>query len=378
MKKPIILHVSIDSSILRKDRGLDKKDMAFLKELAKLKLVKIHIPWFVYKECTTQNVNEIIKELDAADNHLSDLAKKGLHKDDEIQYKKIRKDIEKQKKRVQASVESVWEEFITDTGAILYPFDPKTSVNVFDSYFTGNAPFRELKARADIPDAFIFETLIQIAKENKLHFICEDKGLRGSAGSIKNVSVYVSFDDFFKSTEFELIQMYYNEHGGAELKRLEFLSFVPSISASLVNEIKRWGWLNYYIDYPYSNDEFVTITSFYDIAVSISNESIKFIAGEFYLEVLIKSKVSLEYFVDKSEAPWEDESRMSLSSWNDYVYLAEEEDVDITIRHTFILPERYLLEEVNIIFNPDDIVDEIVFNHLNERSIINRRRRSDI
>lgn len=379
MKKPNVLHVAIDSSVLREDRGLNKKDMAYLKELAKLKVVKIHIPWFVYKECTTTNVIDLVRELDGAHKQLSNPAKKGLHPDDEIHFEKIRNAIDKAKGLVQNSVEAVWEDFVKETDSILYPFDPTESIKVFDSYFTGDLPFRSQKAREDIPDAFIFGTIQKIAKANHLHFICKDKGLRSSAESIKNVFGYPSFDDFFNSTTFEPVERYYQGYGQNELKRLEFLPFVPSVSDTLTTEIEKWPEFELYIDYPYSNDEMISINSLYGIEVKILKEDIKFIGGEFYIDVVIRGNASIEYFIDKSVAAWMEERKgICLSDWNDYVFLAEEEEVGFTIRHTLILPEEYLQNELDINLHPNDVEDELEFDHLKEERIKKRWRKTDI
>ncbi len=56
----------------------------------------------------------------------------------------------------------------------------------------------------------------------------------------------------------------------------------------------------------------------------------------------------------------------SLSDWNDYVFLAEDEESAFSIRHTLILPESYWEEDLEIKLSPENIEDEIKFDHLKE------------
>lgn len=51
-----MIHVVIESNIYRSE-GLDKSQkLAILKDMGNNNFVKIHIPWFVYKECVTESI----------------------------------------------------------------------------------------------------------------------------------------------------------------------------------------------------------------------------------------------------------------------------------------------------------------------------------
>lgn len=53
-----MIDVVIDSNIYRSE-GLNKsQNLALLKDMGNNNFVKIHIPWFVYKECVTQNIEK--------------------------------------------------------------------------------------------------------------------------------------------------------------------------------------------------------------------------------------------------------------------------------------------------------------------------------
>ena len=51
-----MIHVVIESNIY-KSEGLNKsQNLALLKDMGNNNFVKIHIPWFVYKECVTESI----------------------------------------------------------------------------------------------------------------------------------------------------------------------------------------------------------------------------------------------------------------------------------------------------------------------------------
>ena len=53
------MNIVIDTSILQRDRGFLQSDILLIKKLAKLDLIKIHIPWIVFKESTSQNMEDV-------------------------------------------------------------------------------------------------------------------------------------------------------------------------------------------------------------------------------------------------------------------------------------------------------------------------------
>lgn len=83
------MNVVIDTSILQRDRGFLQSDILLIKKLAKLDLLKIHIPWIVYKESTSQNIKESDSVLTKSIREISSLNKKGISEKDYIEIEKI-------------------------------------------------------------------------------------------------------------------------------------------------------------------------------------------------------------------------------------------------------------------------------------------------
>lgn len=71
---------------------------------------------------------------------------------------------------------------------------------VMRSYFLGSSPFKKAKSREDIPDAFIFQCIIDLVSEhNQMYFIVADKALRNAIGSIEGAIIFDSINAFVQS-----------------------------------------------------------------------------------------------------------------------------------------------------------------------------------
>ncbi len=47
-----------------------------------------------------------------------------------------------------------------------------------DKYFAGTLPFCSVKARTDIPDAFIVETILDLASQGELFAVADDAAIQ--------------------------------------------------------------------------------------------------------------------------------------------------------------------------------------------------------
>jgi len=87
---------------------------------------------------------------------------------------------------------------------------PTHGRKVFDAYFRGEPPFKGLKNREDIPDAFIWHVVDDVAKElqrdfgptAKLHVVSQDKRLASAFKAIQGVECFESLDVFVTTAEF--------------------------------------------------------------------------------------------------------------------------------------------------------------------------------
>jgi len=86
--------------------------------------------------------------------------------------------------------------WIKDNDVEIYKISNTCIDNLFKNYFTGFGAFREPKSREDIPDAVIYDAIINISKKTKLYVIVKDGGLQKSLCEVENVEIFPSLDDF--------------------------------------------------------------------------------------------------------------------------------------------------------------------------------------
>ncbi|MBL7909899.1 MAG: hypothetical protein JNJ41_02445 [Bacteroidia bacterium] len=340
------LHIAIDTNWLRRDLTFSKPDMLQLKELSKLHLIKLHFPWFIYKECTSNNIDAINIAINGSITKISYLDYKGLHKDDHESFKKIADEMELLKTKVQASVEKVWAEFIAETDSNLYQFEPSDSKIVFENYFEGNSPFSSLKSRKDIPDAFIFESLKKISKKFKIHFVVEDGNLYNKCKEEK-IIVHKNFDDLYSTEEFKAALNLQEELNKSSALMPQLLEGLEEIKEAIEVHFYDGFKTKHIVDRHLPSDNFEgEVTGIENIiSIQMLDNKIKFIDGSYYLPAIVMAECFVDYNIYKSDYYALDESRnIFTSELNDYYFEAQER-LPITFEFNVIIPKEMVEEE---------------------------------
>jgi len=359
------MNITIDTSILRRDRKLESSDILLLGKMCKLGLLKVHIPWVIFRETTTQNYIESKAILDKIVKELNTLDKKGISVSDLFKFKKIAKQIEAID--IESSTLKHWNEFIEESKIVLHKIDEKHGELVMTSYFLGQQPFPEPKSRKDIPDAFIYQALQTISdKFGQIYFICDDNNLRTSCDKLSNVIGIKGFSDLFDLPEFKKINDSYKlvEHYAEELLVIEdsIEEIKKKANEDIWNEI-----LNDIIisspNIPDDNNEgrLVGIDKVSDI--EIDKTKIQYIDNYFYIPINAKGVFTIEYFIFKSDYYIIDDNRninITDNDWNDHYFLVEEKfDVKFSFKYKLgkdkvdfleLEAEDINFEEVNIIW----------------------------
>ncbi|PRB05268.1 hypothetical protein CQ046_05245 [Chryseobacterium sp. MYb7] len=359
-----MMNISIDSSILRRDRTLSSSDILLLAKMSKLGLLKFHISWIVYKEITTTNyleskeiINKVIKEL-------NNINKKGVDDIDFFKFKKIAREIEAID--IEKSTQKHWKNFIKDSKIILHTIDEKHGENVMNSYFEGTEPFPTPKSRKDIPDAFIYQALKTMSKTfGQIHFICDDNNLRESCDNLPNIIGIKEFSELYDLPEFKLINDKYKsiEHYADELLIIE--DNIQEIKVIANDDI----WNNILNDIiifstniPDDNNEGRLVGIDEVSNIEIDSSKIQYIDNYFYIPIKAEGLFTIEYFIYKSDYYIFDERRniqITDWDWNDHYFLVEEDfDVKFSFKYKIAKDKVDLLEfetekidfeEVNII-----------------------------
>ncbi|QYJ67683.1 PIN domain-containing protein [Flavobacterium litorale] len=358
------MNIIIDSTEFRKDRGLNKSELALLKDMGHFNLLNLHIPWFVYKESTTTSVKELKTELNKIKNSLEAFNRKGISPYDYETAKKLADEIEKLFDKAEDSNKNLWLEFIKTSKAKLYQFDEKESIIVFNAYFNGDIPFKSVKSRGDIPDAFIFQTIKKIASTRPVHLISGDKKLRCICNSnLPNIITHESIETFLKNSEFLLLKQKYNKL--LELKKIEdakelMLDYEDNFEDAVYEYISRVNYLELYeTDFPSDGGE-VTVVAIDDSKLKIEKDEIEFIDDKFYVPISIDGIASIYFYVFKADY-WIYDYLPSGSDHNKHYYLIED-IVPITLRKTIVVNIEEIKEDQEL-----DIVigefDEIILKN---------------
>lgn len=190
-------HLVIDSSIYRKDMSREKPGFSLLKRLARQELVRLHIPEVVKREVVSQiedfhytRLGKVTSALDKAPRFLLDEKETGL-------LDSAQDGVSELADKIPDRATDEFQNWVEEVRANVHSVSSVHGKRVIQSYFSGAPPFAEAKSRKDFPDAFIFESLVDLCSgHEKIHFVVADTGLRNAADGLERVTVHDSIKHF--------------------------------------------------------------------------------------------------------------------------------------------------------------------------------------
>lgn len=347
-----MIDVVIESNIYRSE-GLNKSQkLATLKDMGSNNFVKIHIPWFVYKECVTQSIEKRSKPLNKVIEAINQVpVDYGENEINEIQNK-----LASLKKNVIGIEEKKWEDFIEISKAKLYDYDKEVSQQVFEDYFEGNPPFSALKARKDIPDAFIFQDIKKISQSvDNVYVITNDKKFKKEIEEkIPKTTTYSSIDEFFKDPNFKSVKEKYDnflleeEAMKLNLLKLQFVKeYIKDCDVDIEKDVSKYlskiNYLEFDDDNLLSDSRNAIITHIELEDFSISYESIKLIGNEIFVPIIAICDANIDFPLSKYD----------YLDYNHYDITIEDELND----SEYLVTQKVRLElSQNIIIDIDDVI----------------------
>lgn len=104
-----------------------------------------------------------------------------------------------------------WEEFKEKASVTVLPIENSHGRQVMTSYFSGDAPFKNIKSRSDIPDGFIYCSIVDLLETyKKVLFISHDKNLTKRISSDK-IACFESLSNLFSSDEYKIRESFFNK-----------------------------------------------------------------------------------------------------------------------------------------------------------------------
>lgn len=187
-----MLTVLFDTNILHQE-GLYSTRIQRFQRLLKESECKLIIPEIVIEEYRSKRISIAEQEFSIIKKSWDKLQRKKLIKIDGGMFSySLNSTYKDCINNISTSIDS----WLKENNVEIYKISNTCIDNLFKNYFAGHGAFREKKSREDIPDAVIYDAIINIAKETKLYVIVKDDGLQKALKEIENVECLPSLDDF--------------------------------------------------------------------------------------------------------------------------------------------------------------------------------------
>lgn len=331
--------IIIDTNIYHKDQARSKLPFLALSRLCKAGVVQLHIPYIVEREFQTHLVACAKDKLEATKKGLEYLMQYEINVERLNSIKVLLENLLTQENAIIGNVKTSFITWLDSVGAVRHSVSESNARAAFEAYFLGTSPLSSPKIRADIPDAFIFQTIVELSKVSaQLFVISADGKIAQASKALEGVSVLKSLDSFIKSDSIQ-----------AEILHLDVVENLPIIRAELRTYEAENNEFFYVLLYeanekiigrtvhshsiPDDNHE-ATIQGYCDpenIKLDLNNLS-NFGGGEFGLPYSYTSTVTLIYYIYKSDYyALRDDVSLSVTDHNDHYFEAEEER-EVTVR----------------------------------------------
>lgn len=189
------IHIVFDTSILRKKPYHSNEEIyRDLALLAKEEVTKLYIPEIAKREYVRSNsydCNQCIRDIKKGYENLKGYFKDTQEEESFFENKKVFDALSKESNDI---IEKKFVDFFTQCNVNFCAMQPTHHENVWKKYFKQEFPFQEGKSnegnRKHIPDAYIFEVLLEIQKiSNNIIFLCHDENLRNTCNAFNIVAI---------------------------------------------------------------------------------------------------------------------------------------------------------------------------------------------
>lgn len=195
--------VVLDTNIIR---GASEQSTPFqiLRDLAHAHSVKVVIPKVVLEERRTQWRSRYAKQIDTAKQSLSILST-------ELTLSNLESLTSALAALEEIDIEAMslnrYKNFVEGNGFSIREMTIDECEAAWTGYFSGGAPFKKLKNRADIPDAHILASVVEIAKTAPtLHFVAGDAAMYDAASEIEGITCHKTLEGLIETGEIQALR----------------------------------------------------------------------------------------------------------------------------------------------------------------------------
>lgn len=331
-------HVLLDTNIYRKNPSRSDLPFQALQRLCQQKVVSLHIPYVVEREFQTQQVSLYKKELDTATSALDAVIRKGLSATQLASTRLLRDQISAAAPAILTEVKESLPTWASAIGAIRHTITSAQALAAMEAYFLGSPPLKSPKTREDIPDSFIFQTVLELASTPvPLVVIAEDEKMAQASEAIAGVTVHRSLAAFMESSPIQ-----------TEILELDVVENLPALTDLISTYEEEVGALNELItqkgadklvwkkvhsnSIPDDNHEGIITGHWNPENIEFDYTEFSYFGqGEFGLPFTFSTTVSITYYIFKSDYFLIDEDKMpAVSDHNDHYYEAES-DIEVKV-----------------------------------------------
>jgi len=313
-----LIHLIIDTSILKAEPYYKREEYKSLEILVKKGILKIYLPYIVENEYIEQLKEPYLKKFNSIKNYLKDLAER--HSTNAKEVANIEKSIDIAKSNIEKNIIKDFEtNFCIKLDIKKLDIELHHTKKVFSKYFKGLPPFKNKKSRNDIPDAFIFECIIDIKnKESNTVVLVHDNELFNACKK-NNITVFKSLEDFIKCNK---IQNILTEHEQFS-KFIDYLKSNNSIENFLKNRhIKELEYTTITDPQIPSDDNSAQIIDIYtpDNIECDFKKLIHYGNKKIGVPVTFDIEIIAEFFIFISDYYSYDYDFVFVEDWNDHYY----------------------------------------------------------
>lgn len=193
------LRVVLDTNIFRSDTFRRSQEFKTLGHLCTAGKVEIVLPEIVRREFETQLHTDGADALAKFKKAASELLERTVPAEIKAAIDDLVKNLEAKKEEVAQAPTASFDEWTKEHGVKDLPLSGDHALAAMDAYFTAGKPFKAAKDRKDLPDAMIYQSLLQLAAEGSLVLVCTDGRLKEACSSVDGVTVYQNLKELISS-----------------------------------------------------------------------------------------------------------------------------------------------------------------------------------
>jgi hypothetical protein len=193
--------VFLDTEPLMRDPGRRSAPFEALTHLAERGVVRIHISELSISEFVSRLQGSEAQVVGKLSDALATLERSSRREAVHEQCRQLLEDSSALAAELRAEAAAALYLWIESASVVVHPIADHHAGDVFRAYFSGAIPFSDKKKRADIPDAFIWQGVAELAASGEVLFVSGDRDFREAAGSHASVRSFPSISELLKLSE---------------------------------------------------------------------------------------------------------------------------------------------------------------------------------